>query len=119
MGTKPQYRPIQLPTKLIQIRRAFRLSQSQMIQRLTVDQTLSPARISEYESGSRIPSLFILMAYGRTAQVPLEMLIDDEAVLPKSLPGDFDFHTYKQRHTQIPTHPMEFLASILKKLGPS
>jgi len=98
MGTKPKYRPTQLPTNLLQIRRSFRFSQSEMLQRLTVDQTLSPARISEYESGSSIPSH--LMAYGRTARLPVEILIDDEAILPKSLPGQFNFHTHN--HTQIP-----------------
>jgi len=100
MGTRPKYRPTQLPTNLLQIRRSFRFSQSEMLQRLTVDQTLSPARISEYESGSSIPSH--LMAYGRTARLPVEILIDDEAILPKSLPGHFNFHTHKQNHTQIP-----------------
>ena len=116
----PQYRPTQLAKKLLQIRRTFRLSQSGMLRRLTVDHSLTPVRISEYESGIRIPSLLILMAYGRAARLPLEILIDDEAVLPKSLPGNFDFHTYKQKqkHKILPTHPMEFLASILKKLSP-
>lgn len=116
---KPQYRPTQLAKKLLQIRRTFRLSQSGMLRRLTVDHFLTPARISEYESGIRIPSLLVLMAYGRAARLPLEILIDDEAVLPKSLPGNFDFHTYKDKHKHktLPTHPMEFLASILKKLS--
>lgn len=115
MGTKPQYRPTQLAKKLLKIRYAFRLSQSEMLEHLSVDQSLTPARISEYESGTRVPSLLILMAYGRAARLPLEILIDDEAVLPTSLPGNFDYHTYKQ----LPTHPMEFLASILQKLTPS
>jgi transcriptional regulator with XRE-family HTH domain len=115
MGTKPQYRPTQLAKKLLKIRCAFRLSQTEMLEHLSVDQSLTPAGISEYESGTRVPSLLILMAYGRAARLPLEILIDDEAVLPKSLPGNFDYHTHKQ----LPTHPMEFLASILQKLTPS
>ena len=31
---------------------------------------------------AQIPALFILMAYSRAARVPLEVLVDDEAVLP-------------------------------------
>ncbi len=104
MGTKPQYRPTQLPTKLIQIRRAFRLSQSEMLQRLSMDHTVSLARISEYESGTRTPSLLILMAYARAARVPLEILIDDEVVLPNRLPSTFNLARYKRNqcaHTPI------------------
>ncbi len=106
MGTQPQYRPKQLPAKLLQIRRALGLSQSEMLRRLAVDHSLSLARISEYESGTRTPSLLILMAYGRVARVPLEVLIDDEAILPDRLPGNFVFARYKRTqrtHTPIPT----------------
>jgi hypothetical protein len=53
MGTQPQYRPKQLPTKLLQIRRALGLSQSELLRLLAADHSLSPARISEYESGTR------------------------------------------------------------------
>jgi hypothetical protein len=59
------------------------------------------------------------MAYGRVARVPLEKLIDDDAVLPTTLPGRFGFHTNKQRRNQVPSHPMQFLADILSKLDPS
>lgn len=54
-----------------------------MLEHLSVDQSLTPARISEF--GTRVPSLLILMPYGRPARLPI--LIDDEAVLPKSLPA--------------------------------
>ena len=96
MGTKPQYRPRQLPTKLLQIRRALGLSQSEMLRRLNADHSFSPARISEYESGTRTPSLLILIAYARAARVPLEILIDDEAVLPNRLPSNFNFARYNR-----------------------
>ena len=33
------------------------------------------------------------MAFARVSRVPLEILIDDEAVLPKHLPGNFDLAT--------------------------
>ena len=91
MGSKPQHRPKNLGPKLLQIRKALGLSQSEMLRRLRVEHSVQTARISEYESGAREPSLWILLAYGRVAQVHLESLIDDEAILPDKLPGNFIF----------------------------
>lgn len=71
------------------------LSQAQMLRHLGADSSIQTARISEYESGAREPSLRILLAYGRVAQVHLESLIDDEATLPDNIPGNFDFSRYK------------------------
>jgi len=36
------------------------------------------ARISEYEHGTRIPNLLVLLRYARIAGVSVEALIDDE-----------------------------------------
>lgn len=71
------------------------LSQAQMLRHLGADPSIQTARISEYESGAREPSLRILLAYGQVAQVHLESLIDDEATLPDNIPGNFDFSRYK------------------------
>lgn len=68
-----------------------------MLRRLGAEPSFQTARISEYESGAREPSLRILLAYGRVARVHLETLIDDEAILPNELPGNFDFDRYKQK----------------------
>lgn len=95
MPSKPQYRLKHLGPKLLQIRKALGLSQAQMLRHLGADPSIQTARISEYESGAREPSLRILLAYGRVAQVHLESLIDDEATLPDSIPGNFDFSRYK------------------------
>ncbi|HEX7774392.1 MAG TPA: helix-turn-helix transcriptional regulator [Pyrinomonadaceae bacterium] len=97
MGSKPKYRPQNLAAKLLQIRKALGLSQSQMLQRLGVEHSLSAARISEYETGIREPSFWVLLAYGRVARVHLETLLDDEATLPQKLPGNFNFARYKQK----------------------
>lgn len=97
MGSKPKYRPKSLAGKLLQIRKALGLSQSQMLRRLGAEHSFSAARISEYETGIREPSLWVLLAYGRVARVHLETLIDDEATLPQKLPGNFNFARYKQR----------------------
>ena len=89
MGKKPRYRPKNLGRKLFQIRYALGLSQSEMIRRLGAEELFSTARISEYETGIREPSLWVLLAYGRVARIHLELIIDDEAVLPEKLPGSF------------------------------
>ena len=95
MGSKQRHRPKQLGRKLLQIRQALGLSQSQMLRKLDPDDPSLRSRISEYESGARAPSLWILLAYARVARVHLESLIDDEATLPDKIPGDFDFRAYK------------------------
>lgn len=97
MGKKQQYRPNNLAAKLLRIRHDLGLSQSQLLRRMSAEHSHSSARISEYESGTRTPSLLILMAYARAAQIPLEILIDDEAVLPNSLPSNFNLARYKRQ----------------------
>jgi len=69
-----------------------------MLRRLGAEDSFSPARISEYESGTREPSLWMLLAYARVARVHLETLVDDDASLPEKLPSNFNFRRYKQRH---------------------
>jgi transcriptional regulator with XRE-family HTH domain len=96
MGSKPKYRPKHLGGKLLQIRKALGLSQAEMLRRLGAAHSFSAARISEYETGRREPSLWILLAYGRVARVHVETLIDDEATLPERLPGNFIFARHKQ-----------------------
>jgi hypothetical protein len=71
-----------------------------MLRHLGAADVLTAARISEYESGSREPSLWMLLAYGRVGRVHVEALIDDEATLPDKLPGNFIFERYKQKPTQ-------------------
>ncbi len=82
MGS-PRERPRHLAAKLLAIRQGMSLSQSQLIARLERD--LSTSRISEYESGSRIPSLLTLLAYAKVAHVRVEVLIDDRLELPERL----------------------------------
>lgn len=103
MGKNRQYTPANLPAKLFRIRHDLGLSQSQLLRLMSAHHSHSSARISEYEAGTRTPSLLILMAYARVARVPLEVLIDDEAILPNRLPGNFVFARYKRKKpTQIP-----------------
>jgi len=87
MGHARRPQPIFLATKLLQIRKRLGLSQSQMLQRLGDTKTrLHAPHISGYESGKREPPLIVLLRYAQAAGVPVELLIDDERVLPENLP---------------------------------
>jgi transcriptional regulator with XRE-family HTH domain len=97
MGSKPKYKPKNLAGKLLHIRNALGLTQAEMLRGLGAEHSFSTARISEYESGAREPSLWVLLAYGRVARVHVESLIDDEATLPDKLPGNFNFARHKQK----------------------
>jgi transcriptional regulator with XRE-family HTH domain len=87
MGTKPRSKPERLPEKLVQIRTALGLSQSEMHSRLGIEDLISFKEISKYELGTREPTLIILLQYSRVAGVHMEVLADDELELPEKLPG--------------------------------
>jgi transcriptional regulator with XRE-family HTH domain len=80
-------RPARLAEKLLQIRLALGLSQTEMLKRLGLEEDMKYARISEYEQGIREPSLLTLLAYSRAAGIHLEVLADDEMDLPAKLPA--------------------------------
>jgi transcriptional regulator with XRE-family HTH domain len=82
MGHSHQ-KPEHLAAKLLAIRQKLNLSQSELIAKL--DCNLSTGRISEYESGTRIPSLLTLLAYSKLARVSVNALIDDKKELPERL----------------------------------
>jgi transcriptional regulator with XRE-family HTH domain len=84
---KPRPKPQRLAEKLRQIREALGLSQTEMLKRLGLEEEMQYARISEYETGQREPSLLTLLAYSRVAGIHMEVLADDEADLPAKLPA--------------------------------
>lgn len=86
MGRTFRRRPAGLAAKLLRIRQALGLSQNELIRRLGFDE-LVQGTISAYESGRREPSLLVLLAYARAANVSVEALIDDELELPEKLPS--------------------------------
>ncbi len=79
-------RPARLAEKLLQIRLALGLSQTEMLKRLGLE-GMQYARISEYEQGIREPSLIVLLQYSRAAGIHMEVLADDELDLPTRLPA--------------------------------
>jgi transcriptional regulator with XRE-family HTH domain len=86
MGTARQ-RSERLAEKLLQVRLALGLSQTEMVKRLGVEERIVYNRISDYELGKREPPLPILLRYARAAGVSVEALIDDELNLPAKLPA--------------------------------
>jgi transcriptional regulator with XRE-family HTH domain len=92
-------KPERLAEKLRQIRLALGLSQSEMLRRLDAEDLLALSQISQYETGTREPSLIILLRYARAAALPLEVLIDDDLDLPAKLPGPTNHQEIKRRFT--------------------
>jgi transcriptional regulator with XRE-family HTH domain len=88
MGRNSRTRPKRLAEKLKQIREALELSQDGMLARLDLDKTegLERSVISAFELDKREPSLDVLLAYARAANVYVEVLIDDKINLPDKLP---------------------------------
>ncbi len=92
MGKRARMRQERLAGKLLQVRNALGLSQSEMLRRLGFEDVLDYKRISEYELGKNEPPLAVLLSYARAAGVCVDLLIDDELDLPDKLPA-------KPKHT--------------------
>ncbi len=80
-------RPKRLAEKLLQIRNALGLSQTEMYRRLGVDDEIPYTRISDFELDKAEPNLMVLLQYARVAGVCTDVLIDDEQDLPAKIPS--------------------------------
>jgi transcriptional regulator with XRE-family HTH domain len=87
MGRAAPLRPERLPEKLLAIRLAFGLSQTEMLRRLGLENKLWYTQISGYELGRSLPPPTVLLQYARVANVYVEVLIDDDLDLPAKLPS--------------------------------
>ena len=83
----PRPRPERLAEKLRQIRETLGLSQTQMLARLGLEDSMHYGRISQYENDEREPALTTLLSYAHVAGVHLEDIVDDSLDLPTKLPG--------------------------------
>jgi len=81
MPSKPKKAPKLLATKLLKIRENLKLSQSEMVLKMNVQNEINRGKISEYERAQRIPQLHVLLAYARVAGTTMENLIDDNLEL--------------------------------------
>lgn len=88
MGRQARERPERLAEKLLQIREALGLSQTEMLRKLGKEESGYRNFISDYERGVRLPSLLELLAYARAAGISTDALIDDDLDLPKTLPKE-------------------------------
>lgn len=95
-------RPKRLAEKLLQIRNALGLSQTELWRRLRVEDEIPFKRISKYELDQNEPPLSVLLQYARIAGVHLEALVDDELDLPNKLPASTNHEeirrAYKPRY---------------------
>lgn len=91
-------KPERLAEKLLQIRNALGLSQTEMWRQLGQEDDSSYDRISKYEKGRNEPPLSILLRYARLAGVNAEALMDDELDLPAKLPGPVDQEEIRRRY---------------------
>src|ERR671921_830238 len=94
----PRPKPMRLAEKLLEIRKGLGLSQTQMLERLGLGDSMHYGRISEYEQDKREPTLMTLLAYARAASVHLEDLVDDELELPRKLPGAVNYRGTRKSH---------------------
>lgn len=86
MGREKRTKPQRMGEKLRQIRKALNLTMDEMIVRLDYPEIpLYRASITEYEKGRREPPSLILLQYARTANILVEILIDDKLDLPENL----------------------------------
>jgi transcriptional regulator with XRE-family HTH domain len=85
MGKRPRMKQERLAEKLLQIRNALGLSQSEMLRHLGFEDVIDYKRISEYELGKNEPPLAVLLSYARAVRVSTDVLIDDKMDLPARL----------------------------------
>lgn len=97
MGRRARPTPRRLGEKLLQVRNALGLSQSEMFRLLGAEDLVGYKQISKYELGVTEPPLPILLEYARAAGVHVEDLINDNTELPAKLPGRVKHETVKRR----------------------
>lgn len=79
--------PARLAEKLKVVRIGLGLSQNGMLQKLGFAEEYDRTEIAHYERGNREPTLPVLLAYARAANIYMEVLVDDELNLPDELPS--------------------------------
>ncbi len=77
-----------LPRKLRLIRRFSGLTQGQILLRINPlqDTEDNRARISQYESGQRVPSLIEVLNYAKIYGISMDYLVDDNLEFPSEPP---------------------------------
>jgi len=86
MGKGKRARPKYLGKKLREIRSRLELSQNAMLRYLGLESEFTRAELSAYERGVREPPLQVLLSYSKTVHLWVNVLIDDQLMLPDHLP---------------------------------
>ena len=86
-----------MASKLRAIREGLGLSQSQMLARLGLEDTMHYGRISQYENDEREPTLMTLLSYAHAAGVHLEDIVSDDLDLPTKLPGNVSYQGLRHK----------------------
>lgn len=89
MGSASRQSPKFLAQKLRTIRQYIDggLSQEEMVSRLGLTGEIDRTYVSRYESGILEPPLTVLLRYAEMAGLHLEVLADDELLLPEHIPS--------------------------------
>jgi transcriptional regulator with XRE-family HTH domain len=95
MGLASRRRPKRLAEKLKQVRATLNLSQNEMLKLLNLEDEMDRERISKYERGILEPPLHVLYAYGKAANVYMEIFVNDEVNLPNEIPSKYKFDENK------------------------
>lgn len=96
-----RWRPERLAEKLLQIRTALGLSQTEMLRRLGFEDSIKYTKISDYELGKNEPPLVVILQYARVAGINMEALVDDELNLPTHLPADVNHDHLRRKYTTL------------------
>jgi transcriptional regulator with XRE-family HTH domain len=81
-----------LAQKLRIIRESLGLSQGQLVKEFGLER-LTRGNISMYELGEREPPIYVLLAYGKAANICMDTLLDDAFDLPPTIPVKGKRHT--------------------------
>jgi transcriptional regulator with XRE-family HTH domain len=86
MGSSSRTRPRRLSCKLLQIRVALGISQTEMGRKLGLDGEFARNYVSGYERDTREPTLDVLLKYSELSGCWINALVDDEVELPEGIP---------------------------------
>lgn len=100
MKKSSRIKTYRLAEKLRQIRLQLGLSQNEILERLGFTEELFRSNVSQYERGERVPSLQVLLRYARIANVWVDVLVDDELDLPKTVPSSERHEGVKRRQSE-------------------
>lgn len=113
MGSAPRPRPTRLARKLRQIRIGLGLTQAEMYKKLGRTRTsLRVGHIGEFETGNRVPTLQVVLAYARAAGVSMEEIADDKLKLPSHVPSVPEEKLSVKRRKQ----KVSYVAGVMKPI---